>query len=914
MDPRKRGGSRTSPAPPGSKRVKGAAADGQHGKRDTPKPTSLSKDTPREKEAGAKKLRQDIHVNTNVSSSPRPVDSGSSASTPNTRTVERKGSVTNSASGPLSAVTKALPTLSEFSTPASPASSIAQGSSSDVAHLLMELQSKTVEATIWEQRKREHSDSKQAYEKALISEKRLDPTWTESSSQARIKLSRATNELENANKAVDKYYKDIKTFATRISHVVLPRQGENTNQVESDVQLQITKLTERLDAQERENRELRNQIKGMESATKDLHTLENATGGKSLADFIDDFKTLPSSFNRLSGDMGIIEGTVGTLDRKHEELRKSHDQFQKESEELRKLISKDVRSLNEDYEIVKDDISRMKRRLERSREAEVRSTSRRGSSPVAGPRARDDSDLDRKVTELSKSLSTLQMKIEKAPDSKAFEDLKADCEDIKRRIDGAPDDTEAGLLSVVQGQQNWQESTAARLAKMQEFMNNTAADVECAEDSIRASNRQLDALKTDIQPIISQHKSLEERITSLDAVKQSGPSIPSNTSTKELQDLAEKVAILRNDFSRLDDEQLDKDEIVTKEMTELEKRVSDLINEVRTTVEAHRTQVHGPINELNTAVAGTNRKVEQMEKLTADVLQKTSRILSQQQTNSPTISPTTSTLSNQQPQNGNVQQPPVHQVNGHIQQQRTPSLPTNAHVLPSNAPIHSSNVTVPPPQLSNLQNHILNMQQHVHNLDQTVQHLVGQSRVNATSVRSLEQRYDNISTDDMAKRMVNQMQVMFPFAKDAIGEIRQLKEEMPIFRGNLMATDMHARTAESKAEKAQEVAAACKDAVEGMEQRIREVETGVKKVDEAIEKLVALNVNVSDLQAKHNSIKGSLESLSTSRLAPLEAWSGEVDDKMKEVEEEIGKAHNETEFQEQKLLRLQRDVDVMRRS
>lgn len=71
--------------------------------------------------------------------------------------------------------------------------------------------------------------------------------------------------------------------------------------------------------------------------------------------------------------------------------------------------------------------------------------------------------------------------------------------------------------------------------------------------------------------------------------------------------------------------------------------------------------------------------------------------------------------------------------------------------------------------------------------------LTQQSDVHTTAINSLSARFDNIQTDDLAKKMVDQMRVMYPAAADAqeaynhtVARYRELEERLNTIQGDLV--------------------------------------------------------------------------------------------------------------------------------
>ena len=117
--------------------------------------------------------------------------------------------------------------------------------------------------------------------------------------------------------------------------------------------------------------------------------------------------------------------------------------------------------------------------------------------------------------------------------------------------------------------------------------------------------------------------------------------------------------------------------------------------------------------------------------------------------------------------------------------------PTSSSFVVPSQPVQNG-VTSPPPQVHDFSHQLLaqlnplrielnNLQGRINNLDGRSQvsynDLAGRQNNCIQAIQSLENRYDNLTTEELTRNMVNQMQIMYPHASNVQAEIELMRRQ-----------------------------------------------------------------------------------------------------------------------------------------
>lgn len=479
-----------------------------------------------------------------------------------------------------------------------------------------------------------------------------------------------------------------------------------------------------------------------------------------------------------------------------------------------------------------------------------------------------------------------------------------------------------GILARVSGHKSWLDHLSKGFTTLQEAINDNNSKIErvdLQEGRLKALEENQPLLGGKIQAIESSHTTLAKRVTSLDQgftglqdigerdapkiemihsqearvkkLEEGKASLSSSCNSLEksvttlfsivrsqdsrrtsasassddqhgVSELSERVLNLEKETERILQGQTELDNFIGAENEELKKAVEERVDKAR--------QVQANLEELSTTVASLSQtcqdietKHDQQEKSTKDVLDKVLTLQAGHQK-----------LAAQSPRLQNLApapqppQPPVPQVptsviielqrNVNGLQQQLDKTPQSQNVLNElqkkmdGLQQQLLNGPNPAPQIQHVMNELAVLHQRID--------------TNITAIQSLEQRYDNISTDDMAKRILNTLGQHFPFAPNALVEIRTMKREFSALREEVMNAALRSQQALAKAEDIPKDT----ERLRTLEPRLADLESEVQRVEDKV------NQNAVDLTlAEANWGSGQADAVS------VESVQGLIDKKIK---------------------------------
>lgn len=662
----------------------------------------------------------------------------------------------------------------------------------------------------------------------------------------------------------------------KASHETLVKALATAVADSTKLEMEVADLGSKLHEQEQELKRLADQGSHLMQVVDQAKPMaENISHLKSQQNGLTkDLDTVVKSFKqRLDGDRTTMlkrydahSETLLAQSKSIQGLERSNDRRKDDIEALERDVtdlSKEVKNLDQDI----DGLSGKVRKLEDRAEAMEQRSSNLGKAL----------DASTNVVQSLKGTSAAA-KIERASLKDRFNTLESD---VKKVVDDIQDVRKN--FKQLQGVQ-LDEGVAQRISHLETSIPKFGEGRAAADDEVAQRMSQLEASISE----------LNARVAALDCAKYPANDTPSNQQfgpsqpTADVQELKDEfanirtdIAGIRQDFAVLQAEQEEKDGLVSAQFESLETSLQDH----QQSLTESRQAFEGTLSTLDSRVTTMAQTIQDVRGGLQD-----------------SISKLEGTVTGLQQRPVQPMSPGLQQLDHRLMYQHPPPVPAQ-QPLASQSPQTNGHHTSPSPSpvAAVLQKNVHSLIQKHNELDQKflkqegavnlhAQHI----RANIHAIQTLEDRYNNLTTDELVRQMANQMQSIYPLASRFQSEVdrlnnlvSQLAVQQHKDKSNVNSLNMTLQQKMQMVEKAigavQEQAKTSLAGVDEVRRAVGQLEMVVQKLSEKpAEEKVSKHDYDTDLTAINNRLDHLMNSTDDEldtidhRLSELESQSKEL--------------------------------------